>query len=54
MPAAKLQERYATVVAASNCAAPRENFRLVAADVQPDGLPDLVDAERKGSMTLLY
>jgi hypothetical protein len=45
MPAATLQERYATVVAASNCDAPRENFRLVAADVQPDGLPDLAHAE---------
>ena len=45
MPAAMLQERYATVVAASMRDAPRENFRLVAADVQPDGLPDLADAE---------
>ena len=25
--------------------APRENFRLVAADVQQDGLPDLADPE---------
>jgi hypothetical protein len=45
MPAATLQERYAAVVAASMCDAPRQNFRLVAADCQPDGLPDLADAE---------
>jgi hypothetical protein len=45
MPAATLQERYATVVAASTRDAPRENFRLVAADCQPDGLPDLADSE---------
>jgi hypothetical protein len=45
MPAAALQERYTEVVAASMRDAPRENFRLVAADVQPDGLPDLADGE---------
>jgi putative DNA primase/helicase len=45
MPAATLQERYAAVVAASMRDAPRENFRLLAADVQPDGLPDLADPE---------
>jgi hypothetical protein len=45
MPAATLQERYAAVVAASMCDAPRQNFRLVAADCQPDGLPDLADAD---------
>ena len=45
MPAAVLQERYAAVVAASMRDAPRQNFRLVAADYQPDGLPDLADAE---------
>jgi AAA domain/Winged helix-turn-helix DNA-binding len=45
MPAVMLQERYAAVVAASMLGAPRENFRLVAADVQLDGLPDLADAE---------
>lgn len=44
MPAATLQERYAAVVAASVRDAPRENFRLVAADFQKDGLPDLADA----------
>ena len=45
MPAATLQERYASTVAASGRDAPRENFRLVAADIQPDGLPDLADPE---------
>jgi hypothetical protein len=45
MPAVTLQERYAAVVAASGMDAPRENFRLVAADYQPDGLPDLADFE---------
>ena len=45
MPAATLQERYTAVVAASMRDAPRENFRLLAADVQPDGLPDLADPD---------
>jgi hypothetical protein len=45
MPAVTLQERYATVVAASMIDAAAENFRLVAADFQPDGLPDLADPE---------
>jgi hypothetical protein len=43
MPAVALQERYAAVVAASGMDAPRTNFRLVAADIQQDGLPDLAD-----------
>ncbi len=45
MPAVMLQERYAAVVAASRRDAPRENFNLVASDIQPDGLPDLADPE---------
>lgn len=46
MPAATLQDRYsAVVVAASMRDAPRENFCLLAADVQPDGLPDLANDE---------
>jgi putative DNA primase/helicase len=45
MPAAALQERYAAIVAASMTDAPAENFRLVAADFQPDGLPDLADVD---------
>jgi hypothetical protein len=45
MPAVTLQERYTTVVLASMMNAPAENFRLVAADFQPDGLPDLSDVE---------
>jgi hypothetical protein len=44
MPAATLQERYAAVVVNSMRDAARENFRLLAADCQPDGLPDLADA----------
>ena len=45
MPAVTLRDRYAAVVAASGMDAPRENFRLVAADFQPDGLPDLADVD---------
>jgi hypothetical protein len=45
MPAVMLQERYAAIVAASMTDAPAENFRLVAADFQPDGLPDLADVD---------
>jgi putative DNA primase/helicase len=44
MPARALQERYAAAIAGSGFAAPEANFRLVAADMQPDGLPDLADA----------
>jgi hypothetical protein len=45
MPVTTLQERYAAVVAASMTDTARENFGLVAADYQSDGLPDLADAE---------
>ena len=45
MPAHTLQERYAAIVRASMKDAPRENFRLAAADCQPDGLPDLSSEE---------
>lgn len=45
MPAALLQTRYAAIVAASGADAPAENFRIVAADFQPDGLPDLADPD---------
>jgi hypothetical protein len=45
MPTVALQERYAAVVAASIINAPAKNFRLVAADFQTDGLPDLADPE---------
>jgi hypothetical protein len=45
MPAVALQERYTAVVAASDMDAPGENFRLLAADMQEDGLPDLADPE---------
>ena len=45
MPALTLQERYAAVLLASATDAPAENFHLVAADFQPDGLPDLADPE---------
>jgi putative DNA primase/helicase len=43
MPAAVLQERYGSIVAGADFDAPEENFRLVAADLQQDGLPDLAD-----------
>ena len=45
MPAGTLQERYTAVVAASMIDAPGENFRLLAADFQIDGLPDLADID---------
>lgn len=45
MPTATLQERYGAVVSASGHDVPGENFRLLAADFQPDGLPDLADAD---------
>lgn len=43
MPAALLKDRYATIVAGADFDAPDDNFRLVAADLQQDGLPDLAD-----------
>jgi AAA domain len=43
MPAGALKERYASIVAAASFDAPEDHFRLVAADLQPDGLPDLAD-----------
>jgi len=43
MPGATLQDRYASVVAGTSNEAPESHFRLVAADLQPDGLPDLAD-----------
>lgn len=45
MPTSLLKERYAKIVAASGKDAPKENFRLAAADYQQDGLPDLSDPE---------
>lgn len=45
MPAGTLQERYAQAIAGSGFDAPKANFIIVAADWQPDGLPDLADAE---------
>ncbi len=45
MPAAVLQARYMAIVAASMTDAPAASFRLAAADIQPDGLPDLADPE---------
>jgi hypothetical protein len=43
MPAAVLQERYRAIVLASNADGPGGNLQIVAADLQPDGLPDLSD-----------
>jgi AAA domain/Winged helix-turn-helix DNA-binding len=45
MPAETMQARYAAVVAASMTDAPSENFQLLAADLQNDGLPDLADSD---------
>jgi hypothetical protein len=44
MPAALIQERYASIVASSSVEAPEDNFRIVSAELQRDGLPDLADA----------
>jgi hypothetical protein len=48
MPASMLRDRFAAVVAASRTDIAPDNFKLVAADFQPDGLPDLsnIDAQR--------
>jgi hypothetical protein len=45
MPMSLLKERYAMVVAAAMTEAPQENFRMLAADYQQDGLPDLADPD---------
>lgn len=45
MPGSMLKERFAAIVAASDLDPPEDAFRLVAADLQPDGLPDLSDPE---------
>lgn len=43
MPASMLKDRYAAIVATVDFDAPEDKFRLIAADMQPDGLPDLAD-----------
>ena len=43
MPAVVLKERYASIVEASGYKVPESRFRLIAADLQPSGLPDLAD-----------
>jgi AAA domain len=45
MPAAVLKERYAAIVAGADFDAPEGNFKLVAADLQQDGLPDLANSD---------
>jgi putative DNA primase/helicase len=45
MPAGALKDRYATLIAGAQFDAPEDGFRLIAADLQPDGLPDLADSE---------
>lgn len=45
MPASALKDRYAAIVTAVAFDAPEDNFRLIAADLQPDGLPDLADPD---------
>jgi hypothetical protein len=45
MPMSLLKERYAMVVAAAMTEAPPQNFRMLAADYQQDGLPDLADPD---------
>jgi hypothetical protein len=48
MPTTLLQNRYAEVVRSLGIDIDPDNFKLVAADFQPDGLPDLsnIDAQR--------
>lgn len=43
MPAALLQARFARTIAELNASPAPENFNVVAADIEPDGLPDLAD-----------
>lgn len=43
MPASVLKDRYALIVASSEFDSPEANFKLMAADLQADGLPDLAD-----------
>ncbi len=45
MPGSMLKERFASIVTTSTFEAPEDAFRLVAADLQRDGLPDLSDPE---------
>ena len=45
MPGAVLQERFARTIKASASSMPPENLKLVAADLEPDGLPDLANEE---------
>jgi putative DNA primase/helicase len=45
MPASVLQERLAQIVASGNFDVPPENLRICAADLEPDGLPDLASPE---------
>src|SRR3984957_8949192 len=45
MPMSLLKERYAMGVASAMTEAPPQNFRMLAADYQQDGLPDLADAD---------
>jgi hypothetical protein len=45
MPAQVLKDRYAAIVVGSDFDAPSDNFRLIAADLQPDGLPDLANPD---------
>ena len=45
MPMSLLKERYAMVVGAAMTEASGQNFRMLAADFQQDGLPDLADPD---------
>jgi hypothetical protein len=45
MPMSLLKDRFARVVGEAKTEVPGPNFRLVAADYQPDGLPDLADPD---------
>jgi AAA domain-containing protein len=45
MPGAMLQERFARTIDALKADVPPDGFKLVAADLEPDGLPDLASEE---------
>jgi putative DNA primase/helicase len=45
MPAAVLQERFRNAMAAAGSNSNHENLAIVAADIEPDGLPDLANEQ---------
>ncbi len=48
MPAVLLQERFARTIASIGASPAPDSFHIVAADLEPDGLPDLADPQAQG------